>query len=155
MRLWRLSSERRARAFDGGYGVFNNGRWNTRGRPVTYCSTVASLAALEKRVHVADPALLPPQVLVTYEMPDSISSRTIAVDHLPRDWTVRETRTQAIGDQWLDSIAEVLLFVPSVILPVTNIPDRNVLINHRVADAGLISIVHITPLTLDPRLFKV
>jgi RES domain-containing protein len=154
MRLWRLSSERRARDFNGGYGVSNEGRWNTRGRPVTYCSTVPSLTALEKRVHVADPALLPPQVLVTYEIPDSISSRTIAVDHLPRDWTVRKTRTQAIGDQWLDSIAEVLLFVPSVILPVTNIPDRNVLINHRVADAGLISIVHITPLTLDPRLFR-
>jgi RES domain-containing protein len=154
MRLWRLSSERRARDFEGGYGVFNNGRWNTRGRPVTYCSTFASLAALEKRVHVADPALLPPQVLVTYEMPDSISSRTIDVDHLPRDWKVRETHTQAIGDQWLDSRAEVLLFVPSVILPVTNIPDRNVLINHRVADAGLIIIVHITPLTLDPRLFR-
>jgi RES domain-containing protein len=155
MRLWRLSSERRARDFDGGYGVFNNGRWNTRGRPVTYCSTVASLAALEKRVHVADPALLPPQVLVTYEMPDSISSRTIDVDHLPRDWTVRETHTQATGDQWLDSGAEVLLFVPSVILPVKNIPDCNVLINHRVADARLINIVHITPLTLDPRLFEV
>jgi len=155
MRLWRLSSERRARDFDGGYAIFNNGRWNTRGRPVTYCSTVASLAALEKRVHVADPALLPPQVLVTYEMPDSISSRTIDVDHLPRDWTVRETHTQAIGDQWLDSRAEVLLFVPSVILPVTNIPDRNVLINHRVADAGFINIVLITALTLDPRLFNV
>jgi RES domain-containing protein len=153
MRLWRLSSERRARDFDGGYGVSNNGRWNTRGRPVTYCSTVASLTALEKRFHVADPALLPPQVLVTYEMPDSISSRTIDIDGLPRDWTVRETHTQAIGDQWLDSRAEVLLFVPSVILPVTNIPDRNVLINHWVADAGLINVVHVTPLTLDPRLF--
>src|SRR5205823_2666075 len=124
MRLWRLSSERRARDFDGGYGVFNNGRWNTRGRPMTYCSTVASLAGLEKRVHVANPAL-PPQVLVTYEMPDSISSRTIDINGLPRDWTVRETHTQTIGDQWLDSTAEVLLFVPSVILPVPNIPDRN------------------------------
>ena len=155
MHLWRLSSERHARDFDGGYAIFNNGRWNTRGRPVTYCSTVASLAALEKRVHVADPALLPPQVLVTYEMPDSISSRTIDIDGLPRDWTVRETHTQAIGDQWLDSRAEVLLFVPSVILPVTKVPDRNVLINHRVADAGLITLVHVTPLTLEPRLFMV
>src|SRR6516162_1469655 len=115
MRLWRLSSERRARDFKGGYGVSNNGRWNTRGRPVTYCSIVPSLTALEKRVHVADPALLPPQVLVTYEMPDSISSRTLDIDDLPRDWAVREPHTQAIGDQWLDSRAEVLLFVPSVI----------------------------------------
>src|SRR6202521_2473571 len=83
MRLWRLSSERRARDYDGGYGISNNGRWNTRGRPVTYCSTVASLTALEKRVHVTDPGLLPPQVLVAYELPDSVSRRTVEIEDLP------------------------------------------------------------------------
>jgi RES domain-containing protein len=154
MRLWRLSSERRAGDFDGGYGLFNDGRWNTRGRPVTYCSTVASLAALEKRVHVSDPALLPPQILVTYEVPDNISTRTIELDRLPPDWLLRETHTQTIGDQWLDSKAEVLLFVPSVIMPITNIPDRNVLINHRVTEAASIDIVHVIPFTIDPRLFR-
>ena len=136
MRLWRLSSERRARDFDGGFGLSNEGRWNTRGRPVTYCSTVASLAALEKRVHVSDPALLPVQVLITYELPDDISNRTIAINELPNDWTTRETRTQAIGDQWLDSVTETLLFVPSVIVPIANVPDLNVLINHRVAETA-------------------
>src|SRR5436309_105001 len=61
MRLWRLSSARRARDFDGGFGLHNNGRWNTKGRPVTYCATVPSLSALEKRAHVTDPGLLPDQ----------------------------------------------------------------------------------------------
>lgn len=154
MRLWRLSSERRARNFDGGYGLSNDGRWNSRGRPVTYCSTVVSLTALEKRVHVTDPALLPPQALVTYEMPDDISRRTIAMDDLPPDWTSRETHTQAIGDQWLDSKAEVLLFVPSAIVPIANIPDHNVLINHRAAEAAVIHIVEIIRFALDPRLFE-
>jgi len=154
MRLWRLSSERRARDLDGGYGVSNDGRWNTRGRPVTYCSTVASLTALEKRVHVTDPALLPPQVLVAYELPDGISSRTIEIDELPADWTAGEARTQAIGDRWLDSKAEVLLFVPSVVLPIADVPDRNVLINHRVAGAASISVAQVSPFTFDPRLFK-
>jgi RES domain-containing protein len=154
MRLWRLSSERRARDFDGGFGLFNNGRWNTRGRPVTYCSTVPSLAALEKRVHVSDPALLPAQVLVTYELPDDMAQRTIAIDGLPADWTARETRTQGIGDRWLDAKTEALLFVPSVIVPIANVPDRNVLINHRAAKVASIKIVDIVPSTLDPRLFK-
>ncbi|HEY4113876.1 MAG TPA: RES family NAD+ phosphorylase [Rhizomicrobium sp.] len=94
MLLWRLSSERRAREFDGGYGISNDGRWNTRGRPVTYCCTVASLTALEKRVHVADPALLPPQVLVSYEMPDGISSRSVALADLPANWKERQTHTR-------------------------------------------------------------
>jgi RES domain-containing protein len=154
MRLWRLSSERRAHDFDGGYGLSNDGRWNTRGRPVTYCSTVPSLAALEKRVHVTDPALVPPQVMVAYELPDGISTHTIDFDDLSANWTAHETHTQGIGDKWLDSTAEVLLFVPSVILPMANVPDRNVLINHRVADAALVKIAEITPFTFDPRLFK-
>jgi RES domain-containing protein len=154
MRLWRLSSERRARDFDGGYGLSNDGRWNTRGRPVTYCSTVASLTALEKRVHVNDPALLPPQSLVTYEMPDTISKRTIDISELPGDWTTRETHTQRIGDEWLDSLWATLLLVPSVIVPIANVPDLNVLINHRMAEAASITIADVTPFTLDPRLFR-
>ncbi len=154
MRLWRLSSERRARNFDGGYGIWNDGRWNSRGRPVTYCSTVPSLAALEKRVHVADPALLPPQVIVAYELPEGISTHAIEVNDLPADWTARETSTQAIGDKWLDSMVEALLFVPSVIMLIADVPDRNVLINHRVAIAASIKIAQITAFTLDPRLFN-
>jgi RES domain-containing protein len=154
MRLWRLSSERRARDFDGGYGVSNDGRWNTRGRPVTYCSTVPSLAALEKRVHVTDPTLLPPQAMVAYELPDGISKRTIDIPDLPPHWTTHETHTQAIGDRWLDSVAEVLLFVPSVIVPIANVPDRNVLINHRAANVASIKIAESMPFTLDPRLFR-
>jgi RES domain-containing protein len=154
MYLWRLSSERRARDFDGGYGLFNDGRWNSRGHPVTYCATVASLTALEKRVHVSDPALLPAQVLVTYEAPDTISKRTISISDLPSDWMERQTETQSIGNEWLDAEAEVLLLVPSVILPIANLPDCNVLINHRVNDSIKIKIVDVTPFTLDPRLFK-
>jgi RES domain-containing protein len=154
MRLWRLSSERRARDFDGGFGLANGGRWNTRGRQVTYCSTVASLTALEKRVHVSDPAFLPTQALVAYELSDDISSRTIDIGELPADWVTRQTYTQGIGDRWLDSIAETLLFVPSVVVAVANVPDLNVLINHRAAEAVSIRIVDVTSFSLDPRLFR-
>lgn len=154
MRIWRLSSARRATQFDGGYGISNNGRWNTRGRPVTYCSTVPSLTALEKRVHVTDPALLPPQVMVAYDVPDDITARRIDVNDLPVDWATQETTTQAIGDRWLDLAAEVLLFVPSVIVPIASAPDRNVLINHRGAEVASIRIAETFNFTLDPRLFR-
>ena len=101
MRLWRLSSARRATDFDGGFGIFNDGRWNTRGRAVTYCSTGPSLATLEKRVHVADPALLPPQVMVAYDVPDGISLRRIEIDELPADWvTSRPARSASATLGW-------------------------------------------------------
>src|SRR5258708_18424427 len=116
MRLWRLSSRRRARDFDGGYGLSNNGRWSTKGHPVTYCATVPSLAALEKRVHVADPGLLPPQLLVEYDVPDDIPLHTIPISALPADWMTGETHTQRLGDQWLERCQEAILIVPSVVM---------------------------------------
>jgi RES domain-containing protein len=154
MRIWRLSSARRAAEFNGGYGISNDGRWNTRGRPVTYCSTGPSLAALEKRVHVADPALLPPQTMVGYDVADDITIRRIEVGDLPADWTMRQTATQAIGNAWLDRAEAVLLFVPSVIVPIASASDRNILINHRAAEAASIKIVETVSFTLDPRLFR-
>lgn len=154
MRLWRLSSARRARDFTGGYGLLHSGRWNTQGRPVTYCSTVPSLAALEKRVHVTDPALLPSQSMVEYEAPDELSQRIIDLNALRSDWAQREVDTQQLGDQWLDEVKESLLIVPSVIMSLNGMPDRNVLINHRHPDVSHINIARVVPFTLDPRLFR-
>jgi RES domain-containing protein len=112
------------------------------------------LAALEKRVHVTDPALLPPQALVEYETPDDLPQRAVELSALASDWIGRELDTQKLGDQWLDATAEPLLIVPSVIMPLTNTPDRNVLINHRHPDAARIHIVRVVSFNLDPRLFQ-
>jgi len=153
MRLWRLSSVRRAHSFDGGFGLVHSGRWNTAGRRVTYSSSVPSLAALEKRVHIGNPALLPPQVLVEYVLPDDFAVRRLEFNDLPADWARREIDTQKLGDDWLDTASEDLLIVPSVIVPIASAPDRNVLINHRRPTVAHITIIAVTPFALDPRLF--
>jgi RES domain-containing protein len=154
MRLWRLSSARRARDFEGGYGLHNNGRWNTKGRPVTYCATVPSLSALEKRAHVSDAAVLPDQTMVEYDAPDDVPVREIEAGDLPTDWALREAQSQKLGDEWLDRVGEAILIVPSVIMPIAGAPDRNVLINHRHPAAARIRIVAATAFTFDPRLFR-
>ena len=154
MRLWRLSSVRYARDFTGGYGLFNNGRWNTVERPVTYCATVPSLAALEKRVHVNDAATLPPQSMIAYDVPDDVPVRRIEINELPSDWAIRETHTQQLGDEWLDSGEETILLVPSVVMPVADAVDRNAMINHRRRESTRITIAHVIAFTLDPRLFR-
>ncbi len=154
MRLWRLSSLRRARDFDGGYGLTNSGRWNTTGRPVTYCSTVPSLTALEKRAHVTAASLLPPQAMVEYAVPDDVPVHKISFDALPNDWVLHETYTQTLGDAWLDKCTELVLVVPSVVMPIASAPDRNVLINHRHAGNARITITSVTPFIFDPRLFQ-
>ena len=89
MRLWRLSNARHARSFDGGFGLISSGRWNSVGHPVTYCSTVPSLCALEKRVHYGSLDLLPPQHMVEYVAPDDLPIREIGLSELPPNWHVR------------------------------------------------------------------
>lgn len=153
MRLWRLSSRGYARDFDGGYGLTNDGRWNTVGRPITYASNNAALTALEKRVHVPDGATLPPLRLVEYDVPDDLPVATVDPATLPADWIARQADTQAIGDGWLDAVTGALLAVPSALVPLDTAPDRNYLINHRHTDAGRITIVADHPFSLDPRLF--
>jgi len=154
MRLWRLSSLRRARDFDGGYGLASSGRWNTTRRLVTYCSTVPSLTALEKRVHVTDTSLLAPQAMVEYAVPDDVPVHSISFSDLPSEWASRETHTQRLGDAWLDQCTALILVVPSVIMPIASAPDRNVLINHRHSAIAGITVTAITPFTFDPRLFQ-
>lgn len=153
MILWRLSGRHHARAFDGGYGLLYDGRWNTIGHAVTYCATSPSLCVLEKLVHVEDPGLLPALVMVRYEASDSLAADTIAITDLPDEWRLQESWTQQQGDAWHDDRRTPLLRVPSAIVPLDGSPDTNVLINHRHPAAARVNLVQAEPFVLDPRLF--
>jgi RES domain-containing protein len=152
MRLWRLSSQGLAEAFDGGYGLRFDGRWNTVGHAVTYAATSPSLCVLEKLVHVEDPALLPRLAMVTYDVPDDTPVARRTLGDLPEDWRRREAETQRIGDQFLSAVEAAILFVPSVIVLIRDSPDWNIVINHRHTAAGAITIERIEPFQLDVRL---
>jgi len=152
MLLWRLSTRAYARVFNGGYGLANNGRWNSMGNPVTYAATVPSLALLEKLVHVDDPSLLPPLEIVLYDAPDDLGATVLEPPSLPPDWKTRQTATQAIGDAWIASLSTPLLRVPSVVIHPDGATDRNIVINHRHPDMHRIAVVRTEPFVFDPRL---
>lgn len=153
MILWRLSGAAYARAFDGGYGLHYDGRWNSAGHAVTYCATSPSLCVLEKLVHVQDPELLPALVMVRYEIPDHLPVETITFDSLPDGWRLQESRTQQRGDEWHAALTTPLLRVPSAIVPIRNSPDEIVLINHRHLAVAAIRIAGADVFELDTRLF--
>ena len=153
MLLWRLSAAPHARTFDGGYGLLFDGRWNTKGHPVTYCATSPALCVLEKLVHVEDPMLLPELMMVRYDAPDDLAIETRGPIDLPQDWRQQESWTQQQGDRWHDLLSTPLLRVPSAIVPLDQSPDLNVLINHHHPAAARVSIVAVDPYVLDPRLF--
>ncbi len=153
MELWRLSDADYAERFDGGYGLVCEGRWNGRGRPVTYCSTGPALCVLEKLVHIDNPALLPDEMmLVCYDAPDELDVEEVPVHRLPGLWHTERAATMGIGNAWLDGISTCLLRVPSVVVPVRDTRDRNVLVNHRHDAAARITISRIERFTYDPRL---
>jgi RES domain-containing protein len=152
MLLWRLSGVQHAQAFDGGYGLLFDGRWNSAGHPVTYCATSPSLCILEKLVHVEDPALLPPLRMVRYDVPDDLPVETIALAGLPDSWTRLEQLTQQRGDEWHASLRTPLLRAPSAIVPLDGSPDMNFVINHRHPAIGQIRLVRNEPFSLDIRL---
>ena len=154
MQLWRLSGADYAERFDGGFGLAHDGRWNGRGRAVTYCSTGPALCVLEKLVHVDDPALLPDEMrLVRYDAPDDLTVEEVSLDRLPDGWPGNRGLTMTMGNVWLDGVSACLLRVPSAIVPIADTGDRNVLINHRHEDATRIAISRIETFRCDPRLF--
>ena len=154
MQLWRLSASAYAERFDGGYGLGRDGRWNGRGRLVTYCSTGPALCVLEKLVHISDASQLPDDmVLVRYEVPDDLKIDEVPLDSLPERWDTMGSLTRRLGNDWLDGVSACLLRVPSVIVPITGTRDRNVLINHRHEDVRRITLARIETFRYDARLF--
>jgi RES domain-containing protein len=155
MILWRSCNASLASAFDGTGGVLFAGRWHSQGQPVTYSSTAPSLTLLERLVHVQHPDLLPPLAIVAYEMPDDLAIEEVPLGRLPADWPENMVLTRQLGDAWIASARTVLLRVPSVIIPLPDIPDRNIVINHRHPDVGRIGIRHVhQPFALDVRLLR-
>ena len=97
MRLWRLSGAEYADRFDGGYGLEHAGRWNERGRLVTYCATGPALCVLQKLVHVEDADLLPDDtILIRYDVPDDLRVEESQLADLPEHWRADQQVTRAI-----------------------------------------------------------
>ena len=154
MRIWRLSGADYAERFDGGFGLHYHGRWNERGRTITYCATGPALCVLEKLAHIEDAGLLPDDtVLVRYDVPDDLRVEESLLEGLPRNWRSDERLTRSIGNAWLDGGSACLLRVPSVIVPVPDTDDRNIIVNHRHEDAVRIVISRIEKFDYDSRLF--
>jgi RES domain-containing protein len=136
--LWRIgcdAPEWEAHDLSGKGAEATGGRWNRKGRPVVYCASSISLAALETAVHLEADDLPLNRFVVCVEVPDEVwAARTVhGAASLPVGWTARPEGKVSldIGDAWLAGGASALLQVPSVIV----VEEDNVLVNPRHADA--------------------
>ena len=137
-------------AFDGEGAYRYGGRWSSVGTRVAYASEHQSLAMLEYFVHL-DPEDAPDDlVLVTADVPESVSRQQIGAAELPANW--REIPAPAalgqIGDDFVKKAESCLLLVPSALA----VHENNWLINPQHPEFNLITMHPAEALRYDPRM---
>ncbi|MCH5721185.1 RES family NAD+ phosphorylase [Niabella hibiscisoli] len=134
-----------------GYGAFlYGGRWNNKGQYALYGAEHISLAVLEIVVNYdrTTASLLPSYHLVELSVPDS---EIIEIDRsvLKKTWSKDMDYTKYIGDEFLQSRSDLVLKIPSAVIPEEN----NYLLNPAHKDFKKIIIERSKPYGLDNRLF--
>jgi RES domain-containing protein len=152
MRVWRLTSRRRAAtAFSGEGTRIAGSRWTGRGLPAVYTSQSIALAVLEALVH-ADVQMLAPQVVIPADLPDDMPIEQVEVSGLPKTWfhAPAPIALQAIGAKWLESKRTAVLRVPSAIVN----DECNYLLNPLHPDFGRIAVGNPRAFAFDGRLWR-
>lgn len=116
MLLWRIS---RHRDLLGTGGLKASGRWHYAGRPIVYLAETPASALLEVCVHTSANDIPPEFTLLKIEGPE-LDIPSISRNDLPTDWLTRLEVTRDLGTAWLEKSEEVLLRVPSAIVPETD-----------------------------------
>lgn len=147
---WRIVKEKHAKsAFSGEGARIFEGRWNSAGVRMVYCSEHLSLAALEILVHT-QPVTLRDKFRVFRVSWDEAIMSAIDLRKLPKGWNAQPPGliSKNIGDEWVHSGRSAVLVVPSVIVPL----EKTFLLNPKHRDFGKIKIKDAGSFYLDPRL---
>ena len=150
MELYRITQEIYAGDLSGNGAKLFGGRWNSEGLPALYAASTRSLALLETLAHTPAKMLqVKVYMLVTIIVPDTILPQVIDLRKLPDGWDAPDIRpfTQKTGDSFLLAKKNLLIAVPSVLLPEEN----NFVLNPLHPDAKKIKIVHSRRIHFDKR----
>jgi RES domain-containing protein len=150
MILYRIARKDRIRKLNGTGARITGGRWNPKGMAVLYTSSSASLAILEKLVHV-DRDLLPSDLVIAeIEIEDACSLVELSSEDLPSHWQDYPSPDilKDIGKEWLESGRSLILKVPSAVNPL----EANYLVNPGHGEIVKVRVRKVHPLGLDSRL---
>jgi RES domain-containing protein len=147
---WRIVKEKHAKsAFSGEGARIFEGRWNSAGVRVVYCSQSLALATLEILVHT-QPVMLRDKLRVFRVTWDEALMTAIDLKKLPNGWNAQPPgpASKNIGDEWIRSNRSAVLALPSIIIPL----ERTFLLNPKHRDFAKIKIKDAGAFALDPRL---
>ena len=148
MELWRISNYADLRGIG---GLRASGRWHYRGQPVVYLAENPALALLETMVHFefGSPQALPDNYqLLRVEIAEGAAIAELTASVIPDDWRENADWTQAAGSEWLAVGQELLLKVPSAILP----RSYNYLFNPAHPGAGSAIVAEVLKVPYEPRI---
>ena len=119
---WRLARSEFADGLDGEGARLFGGRWNSRGRSALYTSSHLSLSVLEVYVHIPPDLRDDLPILQAVQIFDSRRRRRRRTFRKSNSITLLESADpmaacRAMGDGWLDRNAELVLEVPSILVP--------------------------------------
>jgi RES domain-containing protein len=149
MMLFRFCKEQYSNNISGEGAKLRGGRWNSVGLPVVYTSTTISLSLLELLIYNASYDELQNNYLMKIEIP-GIEEDSILPITVKKQWQKDIGYSRFIGDSFLSTKKNILLQVPSAIIP----EEYNVLINPLHRDFKKIKILSSSPFEFDSRLFK-
>jgi RES domain-containing protein len=94
------------------------GRWNSKGVAVVYTAENRSLAAMDQLVHLIKPRVLRGYVIASIAFDNSRVQRISSVD-LPTGCNdpIAPPESRRIGDEWVAAGRDLVLALPSVIIP--------------------------------------
>src|SRR5438067_2174030 len=147
---WRIVKKKHAAsAFSGEGARIYEGRWNSAGVRVVYCSENLALAALEILVHTQPLVMREKSAAFRVTWSEEMMM-SIELKKLPAGWNAQPpgAASKAIGDEWVKSGRSAVLAVPSVIIPL----ERTFLLNPRHTDFPKIKIKSAGDFVLDSRL---
>jgi RES domain-containing protein len=149
MIVYRLAKNKYIKDLSGQGSKLHGTRWSPPGIPVVYTAESRALAALEFYVHV-ESAVPWNTSIATIEVPDGCVISALNISSIPKSWRnlPAPLTLQKFGAAWFASSSDLLLKVPSVLVP----NEYNYLINTVHADSKRIKILRIEKYLFDQRL---
>jgi RES domain-containing protein len=147
---WRIVKAKHAKsAFSGEGARIFEGRWNSAGVRVVYCSENLALAALEILVHT-QPVMIHDKFHAFRVTWDESLMITMDSKKMPRGWNAQPPGpvSKSIGDEWVRSERSAVFALPSIVVPL----ERTFLLNPKHRDFAKIKIKDSGSFALDPRL---
>ena len=152
MNLFRLCRSKHARDLSGEGARLFGGRWNNKGHQALYCAGSRSMAVMEVLVHLTHDEVPNDLVMVRLLLPREVAIEEVDVAKLPKNWRKfpHPVGTRAIGDRFLLAGKNMVLAVPSAIVP----EERTYMVNSLHPGAKRIRVAEVKPFRLDERLLK-